>query len=139
MPHRERHDYLVDLPVGFTLGINRQLARDLLFRFGLITSSEMLEELHGQIATDVASPDRGRSNTELADRIRDPNAFVWNSAEDPEALSLIAARGALYGARLEAMLRTRSQGRKGLVDLIRRMLDRAKVSEGQVDADAWLE
>src|SRR6185503_20060148 len=49
-PAHEREAY------WFTEGVTRQLARDLLFRFGLITPAELLDELHGLAGVLATSP-----------------------------------------------------------------------------------
>lgn len=112
----------------FSEGINRHFARDLLFRFGLISPDEMLDEIRGLTTTALASPSAGASNDELGGRIRDPGA-----------LAVVVARGALYGARLEALVRARSGGKRTLAHVVRELMDRARATGGALGLDAWLE
>src|SRR5690606_37221536 len=44
----------------FTEGVARGLARDLLFRFGLISPADLLDEMHGLAAVAATSPHRAR-------------------------------------------------------------------------------
>jgi hypothetical protein len=112
----------------FSQGINRHFARDLLFRFGLISPAEMQEELLGLTTTALASRNAAVSNDQLGDEI-----------DDTDALAVVVARGALYGARLEALVRARSGGKRTLAHVIRELMERARASGGALTLDAWLE
>jgi predicted metalloprotease with PDZ domain len=92
-PGREAEAY------WFTEGVTRHLARDLQFRFGLITHAEMLDELNGLCAATALSPMKTESNSALAAKIGQPGV-----------LPLLVARGALYAARVDALLR--KEGKK---------------------------
>ncbi|MEO7328688.1 MAG: hypothetical protein ABI193_08935, partial [Minicystis sp.] len=56
----------------FVQGVTRHLARDLLFRFGLITNEELLDELHGLLGLLATSPRRAESNASLAQHEGEP-------------------------------------------------------------------
>jgi hypothetical protein len=112
----------------FTEGLARHLARDLLFRFGLITADELLAEVHGLEATRVTSPRANESNEALS-------KAPWG----PGALPLIVARGALYATRLDALLRDKSLGKKGLPELLRALYEQAKQKQAALPTSAWVE
>jgi predicted metalloprotease with PDZ domain len=112
----------------FTEGLTRHLARDLLFRYGLITSAEVAEEIHGLTSATLTSPWAKASNAEVAAHVKEPHA-----------LPLLVARGALYAAALEQRARKKSQGKRGLVDLLRPLFAKAHERRGPLaDAD-WIE
>jgi hypothetical protein len=112
----------------FSEGVARGLARDLLFRFGLITSTELLDEMHGLAGIVATSPRR-----------KDSNATLGASAKEPGVVPLLVARGALYAARVEALLRKKSQGKKGLPELLRALYDQAKDKRGPLPESAWVD
>ncbi len=111
----------------FSEGVARGLARDLLFRFGLITSTELLDEMHGLAGIVATSPRRKESNSALA-----------ASTKEPGAVPLLVARGALYAARVEALLRKKSQGKKGLPELLRGLYATAKETKGSLQPSHWV-
>lgn len=112
----------------FSEGLTRHLARDLLFRYGWITPEEMAGEVHGLMTTLATSPLRDQTNAQLASR-----------AEDPEALRVLVARGALHAGRMDHLLRHKSKGRKGLPDLVRSLIAKAAGSGGVLAEAAWVE
>ncbi|MEP7119875.1 MAG: hypothetical protein ABJE95_03150 [Byssovorax sp.] len=111
----------------FSEGVARGLARDLLFRFGLITSTELLDEMHGLAGIVATSPLRKESNAALAAR-----------AKDAGAVPLLVARGALYAARIEGLLRKKSLGKKGLPELLRALYATAKATKGALQPSHWV-
>jgi predicted metalloprotease with PDZ domain len=112
----------------FSEGLTRGFARDLLFRFGLVTPVELLDELHGLAAVVATSPYRGEGNAALAAHVHAPGA-----------LSLVVARGALYAARVDALVRARSGGKRRLDDVLRALYERAREKRGPLPASAWIE
>ena len=147
-PGREAEAY------WFTEGVARNLARDLLFRFGLLSPAEVLEEMHGLSAVVATSPHRGRDNQDLAAHAREPGV-----------LPLLVARGALYAARTDALLRRRgavkppaaappaaappaaappaaaaeAPAARSLDDVIRALLADAHGRRGPLPTSAWLD
>ncbi len=111
----------------FSEGVARGLARDLLFRFGLITSTELLDEMHGLAGIVATSPQRKESNATLA-----------ASAKQPGVVPLLVARGALYAARIDALLRKKSQGKKGLPELLRALYVTAGAAKGPLQTPDWV-
>lgn len=112
----------------FTEGVTRHLARDLLFRFGLITPSELLDEVHGLIGMRVTSPFQGQPNKALAAR-----------ASEPGVLPVLVARGALYATRADAEIRAKSNGKTSLDDVLRALYAKARAERGPLPVSAWTE
>jgi hypothetical protein len=110
----------------FTEGVTRHLARDLLFRFGLITPSELLDEVHGLVGTLATSPRKAESNVALAAR-----------AADPGVLPLLVARGALYATRVDAALRAKTGSKTSLDDILRALYAKAREQRGPLPTSAW--
>ncbi len=112
----------------FSEGVSRGLARDLLFRFGLITTTELLDEMHGLAGVLATSPRRKESNAALAARVKDPGG-----------IPLVVARGAIYAARVDTLIRAKTNGKRGLPEVLRELYDRAKEKRGPLPASAWVE
>jgi predicted metalloprotease with PDZ domain len=110
----------------FTEGVTRHLARDLLFRFGLITSSELLDEVHGLAGMIATSPRKAEGNAALAKR-----------AKEPGVLPLLAARGALYATRVDALLRKKTGGKASLETVLRVLYEKAREQRGPLPLSAW--
>jgi predicted metalloprotease with PDZ domain len=112
----------------FTEGVTRYLARDLEFRFGLVTSREMLDEVHRLLGIAATSPWKGARNAEVAAR-----------AKQAGAVPLLVARGALYATALRARIRARSGGKRGLEDVLRALFEKARAARGPLPVSAWIE
>ena len=112
----------------FSEGLARGLARDLLFRFGLLTTAELLDEMHGLASVAATSSRRKEDNRTLAAHVKEPGA-----------VPLLIARGALYAARVEARLRTKSQGKTGLPELLRGLYKEGKATSGERSPSHWVE
>lgn len=112
----------------FTEGFTRHLARDLLFRFGLITPSELLHEVHGLMGTLATSPFKGQPNQTLAGR-----------ASEPGVVPVLVARGALYATRADAEIRAKSNGKTSLDDILRALYAKAGAERGPLPVSAWIE
>jgi hypothetical protein len=110
----------------FSEGVARGLARDLLFRFGLITSSELLDEMHG-LAGIVSTSTRRKES----------NAALGAHAKEAGVVPLLVARGALYSARIEGLLRKKSLGKKGMPELLRALYATAKETRGALRSSSW--
>ena len=121
-PGREAEGY------WFTEGVARGLARDLLFRFGLITSTELLDEMHGLAGIVATSPRRTESNAALGAR-----------AKEAGVVPLLVARGALYAARVDALLRKKSQGKKGQPELLRALYATASETRSTLQPSHWVQ
>lgn len=112
----------------FSEGVTRHLARDLLFRFGLLSPSELLDEVHGLAGTLATSPHKGQTNAALAAR-----------ASEPGVLPLLVSRGALYATRVDAELRAKSGGKSSLDDVLRGLYAKAREQRGPLPVSAWVE
>lgn len=112
----------------FTEGLTRHYARDLLFRFGLISPTELLDEVHGLMGVLVTSPRKADSNAALAAR-----------ASEPGVLPLLVARGALYTTRVDAALRAKTGGKATLDDVLRALYAKAREQRGPLPISAWVE
>jgi predicted metalloprotease with PDZ domain len=110
----------------FTEGVSRHLARDLLFRFGLISAAEMALEVEGLASVLATSPLAALPNVELGKK---PKA----------AIPLLVARGALYALRIDALLREKTQKKRSLDNLLRELYTRAAAEKGALPASAWLD
>ena len=119
-PAREAESY------WFSEGVTRHLAREMLFRFGLITPTEVLDEMHGLMGVASSSPLRGESNEALARR-----------AKEPGVLPLLVARGALVGARTDFLLRVKSDQKTSLESWLSALLQQASTTGGALPRSAW--
>lgn len=121
-PGREAEAY------WFTEGLTRHLARDLLFRFGLISPADVADEVNGLTALAVTSPLHAASNVDLARRAREPGA-----------VPLLVARGALYATAVAARIRAKSKGAESLDSALRGLMDRARAARGPLPDEAWID
>jgi predicted metalloprotease with PDZ domain len=121
-PSREAEAY------WFTEGVTRHLARELLFRFGLITPTEVLAELHGLAGVLATSARAGEPNAALAAR-----------AKEPGALPVLVARGALYATRMDARIRKKTGDKRGLEDVLRALYAKASERRAALPTSAWIE
>lgn len=112
----------------FTEGLARHLARDLLFRYGLVTSAELAEEIHGLAGAALTSPWAKAGNAEVAAHVKEAHART-----------LLVARGALYATALDQRLRKKSQGKRALVDLLRPLFAKAQERRGPLTHEEWVE
>jgi hypothetical protein len=114
----------------FSEGLTRSMARELLHRFGLISPAELAAEVEGLVALAVTSPLRVHGHAGLARRVAD---------RERGALPLLVARGALYALRIDALIRTRSGGKRSLDDVLRALYARATAQRGPLPTEAWQE
>jgi hypothetical protein len=111
----------------FTEGLARFFVTRLLARVGLIHPDDVRDALVGETSVILASGHQGKSNVVLAEL----------AATDPTARAHLAARGALYAARLNAILRDKSKGASSLDTLILDLLARARKEQQALPASAW--
>lgn len=119
-PGREAEAY------WFTEGLNRYLARAMLFRFGLLTPAEVLDEMHGLAREVAASPLRGESNEALAKHVGEPGV-----------LPLLVARGALMAAREDFLLAAKSHRKVPLESWLNTLFRSSAASGGALPASVW--
>jgi len=111
----------------FTEGVARFFVTRLLARVGLIHPDDVRDALVGEISVILASGHQGKSNGALAEI----------ASTDPTARAHLAARGALYAARVNALLRDKSKGASSLDALILDLLSRARKEQQSLPASAW--
>lgn len=119
-PARERQAY------WFSEGVTRHLARDLLFRYGLISPAEAAAEIEGLASVLATSDVAALSNRDLAEAPRG-------------ALPVITARGALYALRVDALLRAKTGKKRSLEDVLRELYKQAAAKKGALPASAWVD
>lgn len=116
--------------IWFSDGVTRSVARDLLHRYGLITSAELAAEVEGLVALAVTSPLRGEDHLGLVARA---------AKRERGAVPLLVARGALYALRIDALIRARSRGKRSFDDVLRALYAAAAARRGPLPTDAWKE
>lgn len=117
-PAREMEAY------WFSEGVARSLARDLLFRYGLISPADAAQEVEGLASVIATSPRSNESNEELRKK---PSG----------ALPLLVARGALYALRIDAQLRAKTSNKRSLQTLLRELFTRAAAEKNALPTSAW--
>ncbi len=108
----------------FSEGVSRHLARDLLFRYGLISAQEAAQDVEGLASVLVTSPRGAESSEDLRRNTKG-------------ALPVIVARGALYGLEVDAKLRAKSGGKMALQDVLRALYKQAAEAKGPLPVSAW--
>jgi hypothetical protein len=106
-------------------GVNRTVARELLFRFGLLTPEEYAAEIHQLIALHVTSP-----------VLRVPLHVLAKHPDRRSAETAVVVRGALFATLLDARIREKSKGAYSLDDLLRELFTAARQRGGPLPPDA---
>jgi len=109
----------------FTQGFSRYVARELQFRFGLMTPAEYLAEVEALERIVATSPGEKSTNADLAART------------DGGAVALQTARGARHAADLDARLRAKSKGKRSLDHMLRELYARAVGNGGALPDAEW--
>lgn len=109
----------------FAGGVARYVARELCFRFGLMTPAEYLAEVDELERIALASSEASRSNDELARQT------------SGAAVALQMARGAWHAADVDARLRAKSGGKRSLDHVLRELYARAKKSGRPLPESDW--
>lgn len=112
----------------FADGFARHLARDMLFRFGLVTPLEVAAEVNSLESTLSMSPFANETNAALASRTREAGV-----------VQTIVARGVLYALHVDAAIRQKSDQKRTLNDVIRALYGKAKEKRGPLSTSAWTE
>lgn len=110
----------------FTEGVTRHLARDLLFRYGLISPAEAAAEVEGLASVLATSEAAALSNQDLAKKQRG-------------ALPVLTARGALYALRADALLRAKTGKKRSLENVLRELYQQAAAKKAALPASAWVD
>lgn len=112
----------------FADGFARHLARDMLFRFGLVTPLEVAAEVNGLEALLAMSPLAHESNATLAGRTKEPGV-----------VQVLVARGAIYALYVDAAIKQKSGNKRSLDDVIRALYKKAAEKRGPLNTSAWTE
>lgn len=112
----------------FSEGVTRGLARDLLFRFGLLTPGESAAEMEGLAAVVATSP-----------RASDDNALLGAAIGEPGVVPLLSSRGALYAARIDGLVRKKSGGARSLVNVVTELYKKAASAQAALPTSAWVD
>jgi predicted metalloprotease with PDZ domain len=112
----------------FADGFARYLARDLLFRFGLVTPLELAAEVNSLESSLAMSPFANEGNAALAARTKEAGV-----------VQTLVARGALYATYVDAAIRQKSQNKRTLNDVIRALYKKAAEKRGPLNTTAWIE
>ena len=112
----------------FADGFARHLARDMLFRFGLVTPLEVASEVNSLESVLAMSPLMNESNASLAGRTKEAGV-----------VQVLVARGALYALYVDAAIRQKTNNKRTLNDVIRSLYNKAKEKRGPLNTSAWTE
>lgn len=110
----------------FTEGIARHFARDLLFRYGLISATEAAADVEGLAAILATSPAASLTNAELGKKPRG-------------ALPVLIARGALYALRVDALLRSRKEKKSSLERVLADLYQKASQEKKALPVSSWID
>lgn len=108
----------------FHEGVTRWVARERLLSAGLLDHAEYTHEVNGAFAALAASPLRAQPNDALARAARG-------------GLLVQVARGATYAARVDALVRDKSQGKRHLGHLLRPLIEDAVRRRGELPPGAF--
>jgi len=113
----------------FSEGVARFFVTRLLARLGLLHPDDVRDELVGEVSAVLASKHRGQTNAELAALAK----------TDDTAQAHLVARGALYAARVEALVRESSKGASSLDAVVVELLTMARKEQRVLPASAWVD
>ncbi len=113
----------------FSEGVARYFVTRLLAANGFLKVDDLREEYAGELSVIASSPYRGKSNAELATLTR----------TDEVARAHLVARGALYAARVNALVRDKSKGGWSLDTIVLELLAQARKEQKPLPASAWVE
>jgi hypothetical protein len=111
----------------FTEGVARFFVTRLLARIGLIRPDDVRDALTGESSVILTSHHRGETNAALAAR----------APTDEIARAHLVARGALYAARVNALVREKSKGASSLETIVLELLAEAKKTHQPLPVSAW--
>ncbi len=125
-PHDAEH---VAESYWFSEGLARFVVTRLLARTGILRPDDVRDVYAGETSAILASPYRGKSNAELAGLAR----------TDPVARAHLVARGALYAARVNALVRDRSKGGWSIDTIVLELLTEARKQQKDLPTSAWVD
>ena len=112
----------------FSEGLVVHYTRLLMFRAGLFSPEEFLEDANGTVIRYLTNPQRNLPNDSIEE-------LFWN---DRDAQVVPYDRGSLYFAHVDAKIRAASNGERSLDDVTLAMFDRRKNGE-KLTKEMWLE
>lgn len=112
----------------FTEGLTVQYTSLLMYRAGLFTADEYIQDVNGTVARILTNPQRNLPNEKITE-------LFWS---DRNAQLVPYDRGSLYFAHVDAEIRSASNGKRSLDDVILSLFDRRKNGE-KLTKDLWLE
>lgn len=111
----------------FTEGVARFMTTHVLARLGLLTPDDVRDAVAGEASVLATAKYRAEGNEALAARAR----------SDETARAILAARGALYAARVSAMIRAKSKHARSLDDVVLALLKEARATAKPLPPSAW--
>ena len=111
----------------FSEGLTVHYTRTVMYRSGLCTAEEFLEDVNGTVISFLTNPLRNMPNEDIGKKF-------W---QDRNAQRLPYQRGSLYFAYVDAKLRAASKGKRTLDDLILALFERRENGE-KLTKDLWL-
>lgn len=118
--------------VWFSAGVTRYLARELSFRFGLLTPDEYLAEVQRLLAVVTTSPLKGLSNQALGQRVlAGPDAEL--------ATALAVARGALHATFVAESLKPGSKAQDPFHLLLLQLYEERAKHRGPMPEKVWVD
>ncbi len=112
----------------FTEGLTVHYTRVVMYRAGLCSAEEYLEDANGSVIRYFTSPRRNLPNARIGE-------LFW---EDQDAQRIPYDRGSLYFAHLDAEMRELTKGERSLDDLILSLFERRRKGE-KLTLKLWLE
>ncbi|MFO0612115.1 MAG: hypothetical protein U0414_05995 [Polyangiaceae bacterium] len=117
----------------FSEGVVRGLARDLLFRFGLLTPGESASEVEALASLTATSP------LLHGEGAKTDNASLGARVAEAGVTPILVARGALYAARIDALIRSKSGGKRALIHVVTELYAKAAKAQAALPTSAWVE
>jgi carboxypeptidase C (cathepsin A) len=112
----------------FTEGLTVHYTSLLMYRAGLFSTAEYLQDVNGTVARYLTNPQRNLPNDKITE-------LFWS---DRNAQVVPYDRGSLYFADIDAEIRSASNGKRSLDDLILSLFERRRNGE-KLTQDVWLE
>jgi hypothetical protein len=113
----------------FSEGVARFYATRVLSRLGLLAPGDVRDVIGGELSVDATSGLRGVGNAEIA----------AHAKTDGVARAELVARGALYAARENAVIRARSKNAKSLDAVVLALLEEARAARKPLPTSAWID
>jgi hypothetical protein len=114
----------------FTEGVARFMTTHLLAKLVFLTPNDVRDAIVGETSVLATSPHRGKSNAALAALVK----------TDETARAVLVARGALYAARVAALIRAKSKGATSIdAVILKDLIKQAREAKKPLPTSAWIE